>query len=94
MAGVTNYLYHLLVALDQLANAALFGAADETLSARAYRVEQDGKLFGLFFRPVIDVAALLLTLGWDRHHCRTAYESERSRKQLPKDYRYADCKDS
>lgn len=28
-----TYLYHLFVAIDQLANALLFGYADETLSA-------------------------------------------------------------
>jgi len=35
---------------------------------------------------LIDIAALVLTLGWDKHHCRTAFESERSRKQLHPSY--------
>jgi len=83
------YLYHLLVALDQLANALLFGHADETLSARAWRTDQDGKLFGKITRPVIDILALIVTLGWDKHHCRTAYESEVSRKQLHPTYQKA-----
>lgn len=81
-----HYLYHLLVALDQLANAVLLGHADETLSARAWRVDQEGKWFGAIFRPAIDLMALVLTLGWDRHHCRTAYESELRRKQLHPHY--------
>lgn len=81
------YLYHLLVALDQLANALLLGHADETLSARAWRTDQDGKLFGKISRPAIDILALLLTLGWDKNHCRTAYESELRRKQLHPHYR-------
>lgn len=82
-----EYLYHLFVALDQLANALLFGRADETLSARAWRTEQDGKVLGMLSRPVIDLLALVLTLGWDRAHCRTAYDSEVSRKQLHPSYR-------
>lgn len=84
-----TYLYHLFVALDQLANAMLFGAADETLSARAWRTSQDGKLFGKIAHPIIDVLALLLTLGWDKNHCRTAYESEWRRKQLHPHYQKA-----
>jgi hypothetical protein len=84
-----DYAYHLFVALDQLANALLFGHADETLSARAWRTDQDGKLFGKVSRPVIDILALVLTLGWDKNHCRTAYESEQRRKQLPPHYQKA-----
>lgn len=80
------YLYNLFVALDQMANALLFGHADETLSARAWRTDQDGKVFGKITRPVIDLLALLLTLGWDRNHCRAAYESELKRKQLHPHY--------
>lgn len=81
-----SWLYHVLVALDQLANAVLLGAADETLSARAWRAYVQRKPFGLIFRPLIDTAALVLTLGWDKHHCRTAYESELKRKHLPSIY--------
>lgn len=29
--------YHVLIAIDQLVNALLFGAADETISSRCYR---------------------------------------------------------
>jgi hypothetical protein len=86
MASVMQYLYHLAVALDQLANALLMGAADETLSARAWRTELTGKVFGRIFRPLIDALAWLITLGHDRGHCRTAYESEVSRKQLHRSY--------
>ncbi len=32
-----EYIYHLLVAIDQLFNAITGGAADETLSSRTYR---------------------------------------------------------
>lgn len=49
-----GYLLSLLIALDQLANALLAGSSDETLSSRAYRADRDGKVFGRFFRPLID----------------------------------------
>ncbi|EJS85939.1 hypothetical protein AAUPMB_20080 [Pasteurella multocida subsp. multocida str. Anand1_buffalo] len=34
---MSKYLFHLAVAFDQLFNAVLGGAADETLSSRTYR---------------------------------------------------------
>lgn len=72
----------LLIALDQLANV-LIGLvcgyrswADETLSAKAYRLELERdrtwarKLIdGLFF--------------FDKNHCRTSYESEVLKRQMP-----------
>lgn len=81
-----KYLYHLLIAIDQLANALLFGAADETLSARAWRTEQRGKILGRIMRPIIDVVAIILTLGRDDQHCFDSYMSEKLRRQLPPVY--------
>lgn len=78
---MATYLYHLFIAVDQLANALLFGHAEETLSARAWRTEQDGKVFGKFFRPFIDVLALIVTLGRDERHCYRAYRAEFNRHQ-------------
>ena len=76
----------LLIALDQLANTVVwikgdgFGYADETLSARAWRLRhQSGawrRIDRLFF--------------FDKDHCRTSYESEVRRKHLPAEYRQAD----
>ena len=75
-----------LIALDQLAYVLLTlgaGHPDETLSAAAWRTEQAGKLGGRIFRPLIDM------IFWpiERDHCRTAYESERLQRHLPKEYR-------
>ena len=80
-----TYLLNLAIAFDQLYNAALGGSPDETLSARAWRTEQTGKIFGKFFRPLID--ALMLLFTFQRGHCRQAYLAEVGRKQLHKDYR-------
>lgn len=70
----------ILIAVDQLINTLLGGAADETLSSRAYRHSRDGsrkwpkKLINtLFF--------------WQTDHCRAAYESELNRSHLPKGMR-------
>lgn len=72
-----------LIALDQLANTLAGGYADETLSARAHRVAEEGGpawpqrlINGLFF--------------WERAHCLQAYRSEVERRQLPSRYRPAE----
>lgn len=73
----------ILIALDQLLNTIFFGGwADETMSSAAWRMEQDGYFWGRFVRPLID------TLLWfDKDHCRTSYESELKRNQLPPEAR-------
>ncbi len=73
-----------LIAFDQLINTLVyikgdgFGFADETLSARAYRLRELSStpyriINGIFF--------------WQTDHCKEAYESEVNNKQLPWEYR-------
>lgn len=81
-----TYLWNNLIAFDQQLNTLLGGSPDETLSARAYRVERKSRLWGVLLRPVIDAIFFVLTLGKERDHCRQAYESEQSRQHLPPDY--------
>lgn len=79
-------LLHLLIAIDQLAWVVLTlgnGSPDETISAAAWRMEQQGKLAGRILRPAID--ALFWPL--ERDHCRLAFESELRGAQLPEGYR-------
>lgn len=71
-----------LIALDQLLNALLWGFADETLSSRAYRADRDGRVFGKFFRPVIDTIFF-----WQDRHCYDAYIAEVQRRQYSKNFR-------
>lgn len=71
-----------LIALDQLLNALLFGFADETLSSRAYRADRDGKAFGQFFRPCIDTIFF-----WQDRHCYQSYLAEVQRRQLSRNFR-------
>lgn len=70
-----------LLAVDQLANALLAGMADETLSARTWRNRDSGKRRWRVALVVIN------TLFGDDNHCRDAFEAERTRRQLPPEYR-------
>ena len=78
-----RYLLNVLIAIDQLANALIGGAPDETLSASAWKGEQQGRTLPRLFRPLID----LLFYPFQRDHCRKAYEAELRREQLPDSYR-------
>lgn len=69
-----------LIALDQFVNTLFCGYADETLSARAYRhaeIKKDRRW------PMVIINALFF---WQKDHCKSAYESEVERKQLPAGY--------
>ena len=79
-------ILHIAIALDQLAWVLLTlgrGHPDETVSAAAWRMEQQGKLAGRILRPLID--ALFWPL--ERDHCHQAYLSELRGAQLPPIYR-------
>lgn len=79
MKYIGRYLLNLLIALDQLVNTLIGGYPDETLSASAYLGEQDGKYLPSLMRPVID----FIFLPWGKEHCKSAFDAERKRIQLP-----------
>lgn len=72
-----------LIAFDQLANTLFyikgdgFGFADETLSARAWRLRYFSNAY-----KVIDKMFF-----WEDNHCLLSYHSEMKRNQLPDEYR-------
>lgn len=71
-----NYVKNVLVGVDQLLNTIFKGMPDETLSARAYRLDKErGRKW-----PRLLIDALL---WFDKDHCHQAYLSEIERKQLP-----------
>jgi hypothetical protein len=82
MKTLLHNLKQLLIALDQLANV-LIGLvcgyqswSDETLSAKAYRLELErGRTWA---RKIIDTLFF-----WDKNHCKESYESEVLKRQLP-----------
>jgi hypothetical protein len=77
---MSNYLLRVLIAFDVLLMAVLGGRRNETLSAASWSLEQDGKLAGRIFRPLID-----WLFSWlQANHCREAWESENT-NQHPAD---------
>jgi threonine aldolase len=70
----------ILIAIDQLINALLFGMADETLSARIWRNRE--KQGWKQARLIVD-----WLLWFDKDHCYNSYLSEIYRRQYPKVYR-------
>ncbi|AJA72947.1 TPA: hypothetical protein PWY45_002426 [Mannheimia haemolytica] len=83
MSKMKSYLYHNLIAIDQLFNALTGGAADETFSSRCYRgavlAEKPKKRWRFWY-------AFVNGLFFDKNHCKTAYESEIKRKQYPPEF--------
>lgn len=71
-------LMQIAIAVDQLINTLFGGYADETISARCWRLRerQPYKLL----RPVIDGAFF-----WQDRHCYHAYMAEVMRTQSPRE---------
>lgn len=74
-----------LIGVDQLINTVVwvkgdgFGYADETLSARAWRLRHQSNAW----------KRINLIFFWQHNHCQSAYHSEQFRRQLPPEYRKA-----
>jgi len=77
-----KYFFRLAVALDQFCNALLFGYPDETLSCRAWREAQAGRVLWKALRLFID-----LLFFWQSGHCREAWLSEQRRAHFPSELR-------
>jgi hypothetical protein len=81
MNGLTWWLWQVGLGIDQFANTLIGGWADETLSARSYRLRNMHKgwhfmyifINGIFF--------------WMPDHCQSAYGSEILRLQVPEEER-------
>lgn len=85
MRGIRHRIYQILLAVDQLINALfLNGWADETVSARAYRMQDTSKYWAIA-RKVIDTV-----LFFDKDHCKEAYYNEKMRTHLPPSLRDED----
>ena len=67
-------ILNILISIDQLLYVLITfgnGDPDETMSAAAYRLEQQNRLAGKLFRPIID------KIFWfDPMHCMKSYEAE------------------
>ena len=69
--------FQIIIALDQLFNTLCGGWADETFSARCWRLRDRGRGW-MLARRVVD--ALFF---FDPDHCRTSFEAEQRRAHLP-----------
>lgn len=76
-----NYIFNILVAIDQLINVFLRGYPDETLSSRAHRAYVQNKPFK-FFRHIINGI-----FWWQKDHCLSAYMYEKQRHDIPPELR-------
>lgn len=73
----------ILIAVDQLLNTLIDnGMADETLSARAYRMTD----VNICWRDMHITVDWLFNLFGKNNHCYTSYLAEINRSQLPKEY--------
>jgi hypothetical protein len=81
------WAWQFLHALTQVGNTMIppldgaVGWSDESMSARAYRAQRDGRVLG-FLAKVINGLFF-----WQDDHCKSAYLSEAARRQTPPEYR-------
>lgn len=74
-----------LIAFDQLVNTLVyasgegFGMADETISARSWRLRK--RKFWGSLRVLVD-----RLFFWEPNHCEDSYLVEKKRKHLPQEY--------
>jgi hypothetical protein len=68
-------LKQILIAVDQLGNTLLGGWADETISARSWRLQH--KRHWAYARALIDKIFF-----WEPGHCEKAHQSELERRHV------------
>ena len=70
MKKIKNHVWHLFLAIDQLFNVFAFGMADETFSARCFRLDGTSR-FWTCARKVVDAIFF-----FEKKHCWQAYRNE------------------
>lgn len=76
-ASAKEWVYQVVISIDQLVNALLAGMADETMSSRIYRLNHR--------QPYKTLEKIVDALFWPfqgRGHCKGAYLKELSGRQL------------
>lgn len=78
-----SWRHQILLALDQALNVfPLHGYADETISARCWRLQSRSR-FWRFMLRLVD----WLFSRWEKDHCLKSWQSEQRGSQLPPEYR-------
>lgn len=76
-----------LIAIDQVFNTIIsvkgdgFGMADETISARAWRLRE---------KSMFPYKFINMLFFWQNNHCRGAFNAEMQRKHMPSAYQDLD----
>lgn len=93
-----RWIHQVLLGVDQLANAIAGGMADETLSARSYRLgsrDERNAEHGRWWYAWRAIDALFVWQDWlvqrrgewtGARHCERAYHAERARLHMPAEY--------
>lgn len=72
-----GYALNVLVTLDCLANAILFGDPDETISSRAGKAMEDGKKWGCILCKLIGNSGI-----FSKDHCVKAIQRDKGRRAV------------
>jgi len=78
------YLLNVLIALDQLLNAAILGSCDETLSSRTYRMARIREGGWASFERLVNLLFWRDVDATGRRHCELSYLVEMTHGHLPK----------
>lgn len=81
-----DFVKNLMLSIDQLGNVLLLGSADETISARSYRMHAKGSKGWGIARKLID-----WMFWFEPDHTRQAYFAEQGRVHMPCEYREDGC---
>lgn len=75
--GASRYARNILIGLDQLINAILFGDPDETLSSHIGKAAEHGHWFAIMMSRFLDL--------FEKDHCKKSMEYDEGKRQLFKD---------
>lgn len=89
-----QYILQVLISIDQFINTLLGGWADETISARSFRL-RERSLRWYYFEKLVNTLFIFEDLWWWKklghfpliRHCQRSYNAEQDRTQLSIEYR-------
>jgi len=82
-----SWCKNVMIAIDQLANAVLCGWADETFSARCYRLGRKSTAWYVMQWLIDHTVFCWQKDEAGRRHCEQCYWYEQERKDMPIEYR-------
>lgn len=83
-AAIIEWIYQVVITIDQLINAIFNGSADETLSSRIYRLNQRP-----LYRALEKFVNVLFWPFQGPEHCKNAYQKEIDGRHMPSGFKRA-----